>query len=59
MWTFFGEVVTGQFQVPGGSGAGFLVGVGTGWYTKDATTSEIDLGLKVGFSIPMGKGEIK
>jgi RHS repeat-associated protein len=63
MWTFFGEVATGQFQVPENSklssGAGFLIGAGIGWYTKDATTAEVDLSLKVGFSVPTGKGEIK
>jgi RHS repeat-associated protein len=60
MWTFFGEFITGQFQVPGGTnGSGFIAGVGTGWYGSESKTPDFDLGLKAGISIPTGKGKIE
>jgi RHS repeat-associated protein len=58
MWTFFGEFLGGEVEVPGAfEGAGFIIGVGKGWYADESNTSFYELNLNAGLSFPTGIGK--
>jgi RHS repeat-associated protein len=57
MLTFSGEFIGGDIEIPGSfEGAGFILGLGKGWYTDESNTSFYALNLNAGLSIPMGIG---